>query len=902
MPRIRRLHQAVRIIVVSWLSLAAPLLAEGTSPHQPPMPKEAGAARSWEEKYAERKAHWCFQPVADIKPPTVRDNGWIKNDIDRFVLAKLEAAGLRPAPRASDAVLERRLGFALTGLPTGDAGVEKLLASPHFGEHWARHWMDVVRYAETYGSEHDYLNPFAWRYRDYLVRAFNTDLPYDRFIHEQLAGDLLPAPRIVVDVNESLLATAFQRMTEFYAVPVDVRREEATVIEWQIETFSKAFLGQTLACARCHDHKFDPLSAADYYALHGLFAGARPVMNIIDDPRLLTLHDDALARTKRRIRDDIAQRWSGVKISDEAWRKAIDSAKNGTPLAQLREKAGPRPAVEFSQLHGWRHSGPGLPETPLPAGSLSFHASGGKILHAIHPAGFFSDAITDRHGGSFRSPEFTLTKRNVRVLAGGTGKARLRLVVEGCQGDILLFDPANENLESAAPRWITLRLRDQWIGLRGHIEAMTRADIPTVGTVRDVPKWVAEDRRSSFGVLGYILQDDNESPPMLTLPAELWEPGSINRVTQAAITAWKRDELSDEQARLLTALLEAGLLPNQADAHLVKSFRDLEARIPEARRVAGVQDDGSGRDVPVYIRGDHLTTGEIVPRRMPDVLGGRKLADRLALAQELTRRDNPLVARVMVNRVWHHLFGRGIVGTPDNLGRTGDRPSHPELLDHLATRFMQDGWSVKRLIRYIVSSAAWQTSCEPPAEAARLDPDNHLLSHSRSRRLGAESIRDAMLAVAGNLDRAIGGPGVLNHYREVIDEDKQPPRGPVDGAGRRGIYLEVRRNFLSDLLTTFDFPRPNLVTGSRSVTNVPSQSITLLNDPFVHHQARVWAGRIAALPGDDAARIERMHREAFHRAPASGEVERALAFLRGGASLEELAHALFNMKEFIHLP
>jgi hypothetical protein len=334
----------------------------------------------------------------------------------------------------------------------------------------------------------------------------------------------------------------------------------------------------------------------------------------------------------------------------------------------------------------------------------------------------------------------------------------------------------------------------------------------------------------------------------------------------------------------------------------------MEELIPAASRAPGVRDDGSSRDTPVFVRGDYLTTGDTVPRRMPVILGGESLTggakgDRLALAMELTRPDNPLTARVIVNRIWQHLFGRGLVPTADNFGRAGEKPSHPELLDHLATNFVRQGWSVKRLIRDIVTSSTWQTVGEATSPSASRDPDNRLLSHAFARRLQAESIRDSMLAVAGNLNLAEGGPSIYNHYGEAVDPDKQPPSGPLDGAGRRSLYLEVRRNFLSEFLICFDFPRPNNPAGTRSETNVPAQSIALLNDPFVLHQAELWAKHLAAMNATDQQRVSRMYREAFNRTPTDAECARALAFLRdGGGSWRELAHAFFNMKEFIYVP
>lgn len=885
----------------------------------------------------------------------MRDGAWVRTPVDRFILAKLEASGLHPSPRASRDVLARRLSFTLTGLPPSgslrelpfEAQVERLLASPAFGEHWARHWMDVVRYADTYGSEHDYLNPHAWRYRDYLVRAFNEDLPYDRFVQEQLAGDLLEWPRInpALGINESLLATAYQRMTEFYATPVDTVREQATVLDWQIENLGRAFLGLTISCARCHDHKFEPISTADFYALYGVFAGVRPVLNVVDAPEAFTQRLPGLLELKSRIREELAARWMQSPVDAGALRKTIDGAAEGSILTQLRPSGSPPRKGTPSRaqrleavlpLSKWNYSGIGLPASPLAAGMLSLHGSGEVVVRAIQPSGWFSDAATEKSGGSLRSPEFRITHRNLSVLASGTARARLRLVVEGCQADILLFEPANKKLENPTPRWLKMRMRDQWIGQRAHLEIMTRDDLPTVGTVKDVAAWSKSDGRSTFGMVDVVYHDDDAVLPPPPLPAEVLRPdkkhwevwvADLNHLTRDAIQAWGEDRATDEQAGLLQMLLEGGLLPNKLEpgsplGALVRQYRRLESDLPVPRRAPGVRDDGSGHDAPVFVRGDHLTPGEVVPRRMPEVLGGRTLrharGDRYALAQELTRKENPLVARVMVNRIWHHLFGRGLVGSTDNFGRMGDKPSHPELLDYLALRFMEDGWSVKRLIRLIVTSETWQTSSQPTPESISRDPGNLLLAHARVRRLQAESIRDSMLWVAGNADFSLGGPSLHFHYRTVVDPDKQPPSGPLDGRGRRSLYLEVRRNFLSDFMTTFDFPRPNIPTGARSMTNVPAQSIALMNDPLVQHQAVVWARRLERLPLSLEARITLMYQEALGRPPQAAELAAAVDCLQvrsvvpvardGSADApvssawQDLAHAFFNMKEFIYIP
>jgi mono/diheme cytochrome c family protein len=889
-----KLDDAIIADFVAWVQMGAP------DPRDTPQGKEAGGEKSWAEKLAERKAWWCFQPIADPPLPAVKNTAWSEHPIDRFILARLEACGLAPTTDAEPAVLARRLSFALTGLPpspkerseqSAQTDVPHLLASPAFGEHWARHWMDLARYAETYGSEHDYLNPHAWRYRDWLIRAFNSDLPYDRFVQEQIAGDLLE-PRWHRGLNESLLGVAWHRMIESYATPVDVKREESTSIDWQIENLGKTFLGLTIHCARCHDHKFDPISDEDFYALYGVFASTRPTLSILDDPATLTAHDAELLRKKDALRAALAERWR----RDLAKRGAgFQSAKN---TVAAKEPSGIIFA-DFSRgdLAGWRVSGPGLPDRPSRAGTFSL-GDGKDVVRAIQPAGYYSDAISERHGGSLRSPEFIIEKKNVSVLASGSGKARLRLVVENFQNDLLLFKQVNPDLDAATPRWFTLKIKAQWLGRRARLELLTRDDKTCVGHTKDQLAWQKTDGRSAFGVQRVVFHDGATPPP----------PKPSQSDTRAALAAWAAGQATDDDARLLQSLLEKGVLDNKPGpdiAPLLAGMRALEAEIPVATRAPGVCEDGYSYDSPLFPRGDHLQAAAPVPRRFLEVLGAAPLGDardsgRLALAREITRRDNPLTARVMANRIWQHLFGRGLVASSDNFGKMGEKPTHPELLDHLATKFMADGWSVKSLIRYIVTSRTWQLSSTPPPGAAKIDPSNDLLSHAHVRRLSGEQIRDAMLAVAGNLASGHTGPGVRPWYRTAIDPDKQPEPGPLDGDGVRSVYLEVRRNFPTDFLTAFDSPKPNTLTGHRSETNVPAQSLTLLNDPFVLHQARVWSEHVT---GTDEDRIARMYRTAFSRPRTDAELASARAFLRSAENdpWSALAHAIFNMKEFIYL-
>lgn len=990
MPRnAPRLNDSVINDFVAWIKMGAP------DPRAEAAPQSVQNQKPWSETLAERKKWWCFQPITNpvlpdprklraavrklqsARPnsPSIDLDRWMSHPIDRLVLARLAGKEILPAPPADPRILIRRLRFALTGLPptpeevdafvkdcSGKASrsgagapraalehlADRLLAAPEFGECWARHWMDLARYAETYGSEHDYLNPYAWRYRDYLIRAFNSDLPYNRFVEEQIAGDLLePRWNPELKLNEALLATAWQRMIESYATPVDVKREEVSAIDWQIEALGKSFLGLTLNCARCHDHKFDPISDEDFYALYGVFASTRPIMTILDDPKRLTAQDPALKRLKGDLRHALANRWGKeIEELDAVLRSEVtgtNALKTIHALAVTNDFAGawtalrekqrrpPEPGQAFTvfadfthgSIEGWRVSGPGLPAGSQPTGTLSL-ASSNAVVRAIQPAGYYSDTISERHGGSLRSPEFVLQRPAVSVLASGAGGARLRLTIENFQNDLLLFAGVNPDLTSAAPRWYTMRLKEQWIGRRARIELMTRDDKTCVGYARDQLEWQKSDGRSAFGIQRVVFHDGPAPPQPSPFPAALWEADvhswnefleRFAKIARGALAAWSEGRATEEDVRFLQALLEGRVLSNQPEAmsgpaFALAKFRELEASIPQPTRAPGVCDDGYAYDSPLFPRGDHLKPDAPVPHRFLEALGGTRLgargSGRLELARELIRPGNPLTARVIVNRVWQHLFGRGLVATPDNFGRMGEQPSHPELLDHLAAKFIADGWSIKRLIRYIVTSQTWQLAAEPPAGIGENDPNNDLLSHARVRRLEAEAIRDALLVMGGNLKSGHSGPGVRPYYRTQIDPDKQPKPGPIDGGGCRSVYLEARRLFPSDWLAIFDAPKPNIVTGRRAETNVPGQSLALLNDPFVHHEAKLFAQRIAALPGlTDEQRIERMYQIAFARRPAAGELERARALVRNGPAegdgWGDLAHALFLTKEFIYL-
>jgi len=568
----------------------------------------------------EEKGFWAYQPVQEVAPPAVKDDSWIASPVDRFILSRIEQSGLKPAPSADKRTLLRRATFDLTGLPPTpdeidaflkdesptafEKVVTRLLDSPHYGERWGRHWLDVVRYADSTANDANAVMRYAWRYRNYVIDAFNRDLPYDQFVVEQLAGDLLPPTDDISTRLRRTIATGYLMIGPKALAETDKEQSRLDIVDDQLDVTGRAMLGLTLACARCHDHKFDAIRAIDYYALAGIFRSTEPFM---------------------------------------------DEARNSSMW--------------------W--------EFPL-----------------------------------FQAP--------------------------------------------------------------------------------------------------------GEKPFMVMAPKET---------------------------------------------------------VP--------------KDLRIHLRGNRFTLGPVAPRGYLQVISPTAPAvepshsGRLELARWIASKDNPLTARVMVNRVWQHHFGRGIVATSDNFGVRGERPSHPELLDYLATQFVANGWSIKKLHRMIVLSNTYRQQSRPSDAARKADPENRFLAWFPQRRLSAEEVRDTVLAVSGQLDRAPGtneAAEALWKEAEIQDEKRgfAPNRMQADHPfytdfRKRSVYFPVVRNMLPDVLALFDGADPNNVTAVRNDTTVPSQSLFLLNSRFVREQSQQFAkGLLADEKATDAARCERAHLVALGR-PASAE-------------------------------
>ncbi|MCU1237895.1 MAG: hypothetical protein JWP63_5862, partial [Candidatus Solibacter sp.] len=727
---------------------------------------------------AEQRAFWSFQPVRKPATPKVKDTKWARTDIDRFVLAKLEAQGLRPARAADRRVLLRRMTLDLTGLPptaeevdafvadkSADAFakvVDRLLASQRYGERWGRLWLDVARYSDERLNSTD-ADPIAnaFRYRDWVIQAFNRDMPYDTFVKAQIAGDLMGG-------DDPL---AYRAGTGFFAMSPEMQDD-------RVDATTRGFLGLTVACAQCHNHKFDPIPQSDFYSLQGVFTSTQ------------TKEFPLAAK-------DAVEKW-------DAQKKALDKQE-----AALKEFA----EAQTDQL----------------AGILAAQTS--RYLMAargLAPADELDSETLERWKKYLANPkkQHPYLKHWMELTARNAGRDEMEPAAREVQRDVESINEEKHRVDEHN------KIR---LGLNPDRNAMSQADLESL-SIDKFNLWhdVVE------GVLRY--------------------------------NGTKLDRfLSGEWKRRLVQLRQ--------DAAALK--KELPPKYPFLQTL---QDTANPHDIKIAIRGDVNNRGDVAPRHLPSILCAgapvpfRKGSGRLELAEGIASTGNPLTARVMVNRIWLHHFGRGIVETPSNFGNMGGRPSNAELLDYLAARFVELKWSMKALHREILLSSVYGLSSERVAANEAVDADNRLQWRANWRRMDVETMRDSLLFVAGNLDLQEGGaPVVLN-----------------DANKRRTVYGFVSRRKLDPLLALFDFPNPNSTSEQRTETNVPLQRLFLMNSSFVEQQAEGLAKR---LTGTDADKVRQAYRILYGRAPAADEAQMGAAFA-AKSGWKEYARVLLNANEF----
>ncbi|MCH2135185.1 MAG: PSD1 and planctomycete cytochrome C domain-containing protein [Phycisphaerales bacterium] len=826
--------------------------------------EEVKALRGWIAEGAVYEQHWAWKPLVDAPIPDAGGN-WAADPIDAFVAQRLDDAGLQPSPPAEATLWLRRLAFDLTGLPpstelirriqsddspaTRQAIIENMLDSPAFGEHFARHWLDAFSYAETCGHEFDYPLHGAWRFRDWLVRAINSDVPWGRIVSELIAGDLI-SPRVdeVTGLDAAPLGTGFWCMHQAVHAPVDILRDEDDHRSDQLDALGRGLLGVTISCARCHDHKFDPISARDYQALANMLRSSRRVLAGRDQ-------NAATAQQIQELRSQRAQ-LDGEITRLRGWIAAAGAMGAGRP----RVGDAPRPLLpptddvwaDFESDTDWAFHGHAFALAPAGTWYPTTDGPGLAQRGMLH-----SGLLGGGPRGTVCSPEFTIDTDRIHWRVRGNGT--LRVIVDDYIMDefnALLFEGHRQSVDSED--WTTIS-HDvaKYRGHRAYLQA------------RDVGDGMLEIDAVSFA---------QDAP--WEVPAEDLDVQGLARLD------WRLSRADDEVVRegCETLAASAGALQPP-----VAALRMTDASIVEQ---------------PIWDRGEPSTPGDPAPRAVPALLGSggaiEKGSGRMQLAEAVTSRASPLLWRTAANRIWHHLTGRGLTPSLDDMGAMGMPPTHPLLLDHLAL-ILADGGTVKDVVRRIVSSSTWAQSSARRTEAQGQDPDNALLHRMRVRRLTGEQIRDSMLAASGRLDATVGGPPVPIHLTESMTGRGRPGEsGPVDGDGRRSLYLGVRRNFAIPMMEVFDRPTPNRPCGRRSVSNVPAQSLTLMNDPFVRQQAQTLARDVLDKHGANEAALQDLALRAWSRNLTDQECDR----LHPGeveGDWTDLAHAMLCAKEFVFL-
>ncbi|MEO8028361.1 MAG: DUF1549 and DUF1553 domain-containing protein [Bryobacteraceae bacterium] len=705
-------------------------------------------------KYSERQRNfWSFRPIQNPAPPTPQDAVWARSAIDRFVLSKMEAKGLKPAAPVSKEALLRRATYDLIGLPPTpdeikafladqsprafEKVVDRLLASPRYGERWGRHWLDVARYADSTGADEDHRYPYAWRYRDYVIAAFNRDLPYDRFVMEQVAGDLLPPPA-GKEVNEDgIVATGFLSIGPRLIAEQDKVKMLYDFIDEQIDTTTRGLLGLTVACSRCHDHKFDPIATKDYYSLAAIFAnsksfskiGTTGVSEIYYAPtapsaevKIYQAHQAKILKVRREIE---------MRMYDEAARFA----------APLRSQV----AIYMRAVFEGKSDG-------LDAGVLA------------------------------RWQKFLKPDRDPRPLIDAWFKATPQTYKE-------VADSFQQRFDKEAAEW------DRRVA-----EWKTKSD---EARAKDLPIPSRPGLKDGEVMFLRAVLLDRAAP--FSLPEKWPEPDSVKQLTAQMATL-------------------------------------REASPPEPPMACAVT-EGEPVKQRVFVRGDAGSPGDPVTAAVPEVLTAANPqpefgpgSGRLEFAKWIASPKNPLTARVMVNRIWQGHFGEGLVRTPSNYGILGSRPTHPELLDYLASQFIAGGWSIKAMHRAMMLTATYQQSSDTTREKAEEDPENKLLSHFSRQRLDVEEIRDAMLAMDGSLDLTMGGTLQSGTGTDGENDSKRLSINP-NTTKRRTVYLPLRRSNLPTLLNLFDFGDATTTCEGRDHTNVAPQALFMMNAPFVEQRA-----------------------------------------------------------------
>lgn len=829
-----------------WVAMGAP------DPRDAAM---AGSVREGEIDFESARQYWAFRPLEESAPPAVQNANWPKSQVDQFILADLELQNLPVAQDAEARDLIERLHYDLNGLPPTlaevdafltdpspkayAAVVEDLLSRPAFGEKWGRHWLDVARYADSNGGDRNFTFYQAWRYRNYVIDAFNSDKSYYDFVKEQLAGDLLPAESDE-QLAEQLIASTFLTMGPKMLTERDKEKLRLDTADEQIDVVSRSLLGLTVSCARCHDHKFDPISQEDYYAMAGIFRSTQVVLGTRNGCVNVASWVERPLPVPEPERSELTGKIERLEL---AMRLVVET--------QFKDKAGGKMSVDNLPLAGvlyddvdaeligeWTES------------TLSSNRFGARYVHDDRKEKGKKQAI-------FRGSLPTNGVYEVRLAysPGGNRAKAVPITVEAWDGT---FEVTLDQTRKPSVGGLFEPIGQFKFEKGGRVNII----ISTEGTSPDE----------------YVLVDAVQFVPVEDIQREAKAIAAMGSENEDPLFSMSNGQLKKELDKLIKDL---------ADAELVMAPRDA--------RDAG--------DVNLRIRGEVGQKGALVARSFPRALYdgpapeiGEHESGRMEFADWITSEDNPLLDRVIVNRVWHHLFGHGLVRTVDNFGNLGTPPTHPELLDYLAAEFREEGGSIKGLIRQLVLSRTYQLSADAPPALAENDVKNELFGRHERRRLSAEEIRDSYLFISGDLDRSQG---------QATAGTKVDLDAPMSYSKEklRTVYLPVPRNNMVAEMAVFDVANPDLVTGARANTTVPTQALYLLNSSFIQEQANAIAQQVSTETESDGEQVRQLYRTILKRSPSEQEMALAGEFLNnlGDDSLGHLAHVLLSSSDFLYL-
>ena len=895
--------------------------------------------------WIQARQHWAFRPIQQVNPPTIENKRWNTNPIDAFIYQSLAAKNLEPNGATNKNTLIRRVYLNLIGIPPTtdeiqafieDASpnaysqlVDRLLASPRYGERWGRHWLDVVRYSDSNGADENHPYPFAWRYRNYVIDAFNQDLPYDQFLIEQLAGDLLPRVDDHDENNRRLAATTFLAMGIKIDAEQDQEKKRADIIDEQLDTMGRALLGMTIGCARCHDHKFDPIPTRDYYALSGILRSTNLENRKLESDEADQAEHDLIATTdtiNRLSNKELARIITASKNQAETyvtaasrvrrWQRQQSTEKIQDRLDQTVKGSRLKPIGEILKRSDFQVAG-------LWLDAESFNRGDAAIDNESYGQGI--GIVSDKGGGE------TWVEYDIELPQAGLYQVEFRYAAANPRPGKLSVN--NQVVHDASMAEVTgswMPDTQTWF-VEGRFQFKKGKNIlrfevtPNMSHLDQliIAQVTAADQKQKEEVPSESLETPQEIAIQEKLDVSVLLAWSALIRNQAPSTA---DTSTTDTSTLTPDQLVATAGPladvdraepffsqeiQQQLAKLRKKMAELEEQQqtlnkPQLMVVA----EGEAADATVFIRGNHRQKGPIVPRRFLTVVSGEQQepypsnqSGRLRLAQTITSPDNPLTARVIANRVWRWHLGRGIVESTDNFGLTGATPTHPELLDFLAQYLIDQDWSIKALHRLILSSQVYQLAHQKSAAAESIDPENRLLWRWPRRRMEAESLRDSLLHIAGHLDTSTGETSVENvTTANPSPEDLDNNQRYYEETELRSVYLPIVRTNVFKFFRLFDFPNPAAPKGNRDATIVPTQALFLMNSNWVRKLATEWANRVTTEETAPQKRIEKIYLAGLGRLPSRLEIELASQFVEQEANpWPVLCHGIFMLNEFMYI-